>query len=189
MGLLTVQQVAALAAQKKPAFAVPWRKALMAYAPLYTEAVAGCALTEPCMLAAIVDRESGGENILQRGMIPGPGVGAGICQITFGVQWRGVFPSYPGYGNLMDPLTNLRVAAHEFLEPALHKYPNDHIAAFAAYNLGIQGVGLELAEHVSPDAWTTGQNYGASVFQDWINFSAVSLNVDVAWSQYVKEAS
>jgi hypothetical protein len=184
MGLITVQQVAALSATKKPAFMVPWRKALMKYAPLYTAAVAGCALTEPCMLAAIVDRESGGENLLQRGMIPGAGTGAGICQITWGVQWSGVFPFYPGYGNLMDPLTNLRVAAHEFLDPALRKYPNDHIAAFAAYNLGIQGVGLELAQHLSPDAWTTGQNYGFSVFTDWINFSAVSMSVDVAWSQY-----
>lgn len=184
MGLLTVHQVAALCAQKRPAFNVPWRKAIMRYAALYTEAVAGCALTEPCMLAAIVDRESGGENILERGMIPGPGTGAGICQITFGTQWSGPFPSFPGYGNLMDPLTNLRVAAHEFLEPALRKYPNDHVAAFAAYNLGIGGVGLELAEHLSPDAWTTGQDYGSSVFTDWINFSAASMNVDVAWSQY-----
>ena len=184
MAILTVQEVAAMSATKKPDFAVPWRKAIMQYAPLYTQAAQGCSLTEPCMLAAIVDRESGGANVLQRGMIPGPGTGAGIAQITFGVQWSGPFPSYPGYGNLMDPLTNLRVAAHEFLEPALKKFPNDHVAAFAAYNLGIQGVGAELLRGLSPDAWTTAQDYGSSVFHDWINFSAASMGVDVAWSQY-----
>jgi hypothetical protein len=185
LNLLTVQQIAALAQAKKPVFRVPWHPALMQYTSLYTEAVKGCTLADPCMLAAIVARESGGRNVLQDGMAPGPGCGVGICQVTAGVSWSLTDPSWPGIpGSLLDPKTNLHVATHFFLEPALERFPNNHVAAFAAYNLGSSGVSTELAEGLSPDAWTTGDNYGASVFTDWINFSAVSLGHDVEWTSY-----
>lgn len=184
--LLTVQEIAALALARKPAFRVPWHPALMKYALLYTEAVVGCKLADPCMLAAIVARESGGQNILQHGVPPGDGCGVGICQITYGVQWIDVLnPVYPGVpGSLLDPRTNLYVAAHFFLEPTLERFPDNHVAAFAAYNLGSNAVDKELAQGISPDAWTTGNNYGASVFTDWINFVAASLGHNVDWAHW-----
>ena len=56
------------------------------------------------MLAAIVCRETGGQNILQIGMAPGPGCGVGLTQITSGVDWSvASAPTYPGYGPLLDP--------------------------------------------------------------------------------------
>jgi len=158
----------------------------MQYASFYSDAVVGCTLADPCMLAAIVNRESGGQNILQEGMAPGLNCGVGVCQITAGVSWTEIAsPSYPGIpGSLLDPKTNLYVAAHYFLEPALERFPDNHVAAFAAYNLGSSGVSTELAEGLSPDSWTTGNNYGASVFQDWINFVAASIGENVDWASY-----
>jgi hypothetical protein len=182
----TVEQIAALAAKKKPKFNVPWRPVLQSFSALYDKAVVGCKLAEPCMLAALVLRESGGQNIFQKGVLPGPGCGVGLCQITYGVDWSDIInPTYPGVpGLLLDPATNLKVAAHYFLEPALEKFPNDHVAAFASFNLGSNAVQNELIEGLSPDAWTTGHDYGIDVFTSWINFSAASMGIDVAWTQY-----
>lgn len=184
--ILAVQEIAALALAKKPAFAVPWRPALMQYASFYTAAVAGCTLADPCMLAAIVARESGGQNIFQHGMPLGAGCGVGICQITYAVDWTNLTnPGYPGVpGFLLDPKTNLYVAAHYFLEPTLEKFPNNHIAAFAAYNLGKDAVQRELIEGLSPDAWTSGNDYGHDVFTNWINFVAASLGHNVDWASW-----
>src|SRR5580692_9393946 len=107
--ILTVQAIAVIALSKKPAFRVPWRPALQQYSALYTEAVEGCKLADPCMLAAIVAQESGGANILQRGMAPGPGCGVGLGQITSGVDWSDpIHPKFQGY-DLFDPLQNLHV--------------------------------------------------------------------------------
>lgn len=185
MELKTVQQIAAIAQAKKPAFSVPWRPALMKYAELYKLASAGCEMADPCMLAAIVARESGGQNILQHGVSPGPRCGVGLCQITYGVSWANISqPSYPGYGDLFDPLVNLKVAAHCFLEPALERFPGNHRAAFDAYNLGLSSVAQEIADAISPDAWTTDNDYGISVLTDWINFSAASMGLAVEWSSY-----
>src|ERR1700743_3302095 len=115
--ILSVQSIATLALERKPSFHVPWRPALMQYALMYSQAVRDCRLADPCMLAAIVARESSGQNILQRGVAPGPGCGVGLCQITSDVDWTNISaPYYPGYGNLLDALTNLEVGAHVFLE-------------------------------------------------------------------------
>src|SRR2546423_3446117 len=184
--LKTVWEIAALAAEKKPKFNVPWRKTLQKYADLYSTAVDGSKLVQPCMLAAITQRESAGLNIFQRGIPPGKGCGVGLTQISYGVIWLDLAnPTYPGVaGFLLDPLTNLSVSAKYFLEPALETFPNDHVAAFASYNLGIFAVQSELNQGISPDTYTTGSDYGIAVFTDWINFSAASMGIDVAWSQY-----
>jgi hypothetical protein len=136
------------------------------------------------MLAAIVQRESGGQNIFQEGIPAGPGCGVGLCQITYGVNWAD--PSFPLYNgeNLLDPLANLRIAASVFLEPALEQFPFNHIAAFAAYNLGIGGVQEEIAQGLDPDALTTGNDYGHDVFANWINFVAASCGYTVDWSTW-----
>ena len=183
---LTVQQIAELALTKKPQFNIPWRPALQQYAASYSAAVVGCSLVDPCMIAAIVNRETGGRNVLEEGVPPGPGAGIGICQITAGpIDWSNMEnPIYPGYGALLDPTVNCTVAAHLFLQPALQAFPGNHHAAFAAYNLGIGGVQQEIANGQDPDTYTTNGNYGSSVFIDWINFNAASMGLNVEWSSY-----
>jgi soluble lytic murein transglycosylase-like protein len=182
---LSVTEIAARATSQRPAFNVPWRPALQQYAAAYQNAAAGTRGVDPCMLAAIVARESGGQNILQIGLAPGPGCGVGLCQITSGVDWSvSSAPTYPNYGPLLDPNINLQVAAHEFLDPLLQMFPNNHIAVFAAYNVGGGAVKKEVAAGLSPDAWTTGHDYGTAVFSDWINFVAASLGVNVDWANH-----
>ena len=184
MTTLPVGQIAAAGAERKPIFNVPWRAALMAYAPFYEAAAQKTPRVEPCMLAAIVDRETGGRNIFQIGMPKGDGCGVGLCQITAGVAWTNpAAPTFQGFA-LLDPLANLVVAARFFLEPALEQFPDDHVAAFAAYNLGGGGVQRELQAHEDPDTETTGHDYGHAVFESWINFTASSLGVAVDWSTW-----
>jgi hypothetical protein len=139
------------------------------------------------MPAAVVQRESGGQNILQEGMPPGAGCGVGLCQITYGVNWASPSsPCFPGFGDLFNPLINLRVAATQFLQPALEQFPYNHIAAFAAYNLGISAVQQEIAEGLDPDARTAGSNYGYDVFTNWINFTAASCGYTADWSMLIR---
>ena len=185
MSTLNVGDVAAQGSKLKPAFNVPWRPALMRYSQAFSKAALATRLVEPCMLAAIVARESGGQNILQIGVPPGAGCGVGLCQITSGVNWGVITaPAYPGYGPLLDPDINLLVAAKEFLEPLLVEFPDNHLAAFAAYNAGPGSVDKALAEGLSPDTWTTNHDYGSDVFSSWINFTAASIGVSVDWSEY-----
>lgn len=142
---------------------------------------------DPCMLAAIVAQESGGRNILQSGIPPGPGCGVGICQITSGVDWTNVLePSYPEYGLLLDTAINLRVCAEVFLQPLVAMFSTSHLAAFAAYNAGPGTVAEEILRGESPDTWTTEGDYGASVFTAWINFNAASLGVAVDWATFIQ---
>jgi hypothetical protein len=183
--LLSVQDVAAKGAQLRPDFKISWRPALAAYAAHYSLAAKATAHVQPCMLAAIVCRETGGQNILQIGIPPGPGCGVGLTQITSGVDWSvSSTPSYPGYGPLLDAQTNLRVCATEFLEPLLDMFPDNHLAAFAAYNVGAGNVQAELKDGLSPDAWTTGHDYGTAVFESWINFTAASCGDNADWANY-----
>ena len=176
----------AIAAQKqRPAFNVPWHPELMQYAASFRNAAAQTHAVDACMLAAIVLRESGGQNILQHGMQPGPDCGVGLCQITYNVDWTNIAaPAYPGYGSLLDPDTNVRVAASVFLDPLLGIFPGNHVAAFAAYNCGPNPVEQALKAGRSPDSVTTGQNYGSDVFKSWINFAAASMGLQVDWSGY-----
>lgn len=186
--LLTPQQIAYAGAERKPTFHVPWRSALMDLAQLYTKAAQQTEHVEPCMLAAIVDRETGARNIFQIGMPHAPGCGVGDCQITADVDWTDpLHPTFTRDGvtyDLLDRQQNLIVAAKYFLEPALVQFPDDHVAAFAAYNLGGGGVQRELQLHEDPDTDTTGRDYGHSVFKEYIDFTAVSLGVDVSWSAW-----
>ncbi len=69
-----------------------------------------------CLLAAIVWRESGGQNIYQIGVPHGPGCGVGLTQITAGVDWSNPDdPTFQGY-HLMTPSDNLYVSANFFLK-------------------------------------------------------------------------
>ena len=125
----------------------------------------------PCLLAAIVWRESGGQNILQEGMAPGPGCGVGLTQITAGVDWTNPSrPTFQGYP-LLDPADNLYVAAAFFLAPLISqaaRAQRDYAASFAlacknqiiyavaaGYNAGWGKVSLAMAQGVDCDTFTT----------------------------------
>jgi len=164
------------AAKERPSFKVPGLPELMRYAALYDQAAKETAAVDPCMLAAIVNRESRRRSRRD---------GVGLCAISSGLERsRSGSPNYPGFGDPLDPLTNLRIAATDFLQPALEQFPYNHIAAFAAYNIGIDAVLQEIAQGLDPDERTTGANYGHAVFADWINFAATSRGYTADWSTW-----
>ena len=132
----------------------------------------------PCLLAAIVWRESGGQNILQEGVAPGPGCGVGLTQVTAGVDWaRPDAPSFQGYP-LLDPADNLYVAAAFFLAPLVSQAAraqrdmpapfalsckNQIVYAVAAgYNAGWGAVQKAMFRGVDADEYTT-NNYAKDV--------------------------
>jgi len=128
----------------------------------------------PCALAAVVANETGGQNILQHGMPPGPGCGVGLCQITSGVDWTHMDqPTYQADGRawaLLDPSSNLYVAAKYYLAPTIfdllddrEKHPAQYAEfssdilffVFAAYNAGTGTVISALRAGHNPDGYTT----------------------------------
>ena len=137
----------------------------------------------PCALAAIVARETGGRNVLQEGMPPGPGCGVGLCQVTSSVDWSDVaHPTFRGY-DLLDPGQNLYVAAAWFLGPsisdALRLQRVDPVSfarfgggqalwyAYAGYNEGWGAVMKRYDAGQNPDGGTT-DGYGAWTFAKYL---------------------
>ena len=140
---------------------------------------AHAALVPSCALAAIVKRESNGQNIFQVG-VPhsSPDCGYGYCQITFGANRAD--PEHPSYGidgktyDLFDPSSNLFVAARGFLAPAItdmlrlrdaigvEKMSNEILYyAFAAYNAGSFRVSQTIRGGGNVDNITT-DNYASA---------------------------
>ena len=131
----------------------------------------------PCLLAAIVSRESGGRNIYQEGMPAGANCGVGLCQITYGVDWSTPRPTYDGL-DLLTPSSNLHIAVYSFLtelvadaEAAQRSTPASFqaacrgqivFAAAAGYNAGWAKVELALSNSVDADQYTTA-GYAADV--------------------------
>lgn len=142
-----------------------------------------------CALAAIVDNESEGRNVLQEGMPPGPGAGVGLCQITVGVDWSDLaHPKFHGY-DLWDEADNLYVAAAFFLAPAIQsalrlqrddptgfaRFGDGQVLfyAFAAYNEGWGGVIARYRAGQNPDGSTT-DGYAARAILAYNDFVAGS---------------
>lgn len=143
----------------------------------------------PCLLAAIVARETGGRNVLQEGVAPGPGCGVGLCQITAGVDWSNLdVPTFQGYP-LLNEADNLYVAGAYFLAPlvasaARVQRDNPHAfevscrgqivyAVAAGYNAGWGEVQKALARGVDCDGGTT-DGYAADVLAKYEEFVAAS---------------
>lgn len=138
----------------------------------------------PCLLAAIVARESNGRNVFQAGVPMGPGCGVGLCQITFGVNWETDRPTFNGL-DLLTPSSNLHVAVYSFLIDlignAVAAQRNDTaafgracrgqvvFAAAAGYNAGWGKVELALALGVDADEYTT-DGYAGDVFNRYLAF-------------------
>jgi hypothetical protein len=148
----------------------------------------------PCALAAIVANETGGRNVFQEGMPHGPGCGVGLCQITSGVDWTNSdAPTYQANGQsweLLDPSSNLYVAARYYLQPALNDLLDDRVKrqaayarfsgeilyfTFAAYNAGLGEVLSCVAAGDDPDAYTT-DHYAARALKFYHQFLVESHN-------------
>ncbi len=186
MGTRSIQEICAVDLQQAPGVNFPWRPDITAMADDINWAAStfGQKLVTPCMLAAIIERETNFRNILQAGVPPGPGCGVGPCQITAGVDWSDI--EHPTFGglDLLVPRVNMTVAVKFFLVPVLQEFPDAHQAAFDAYNLGVGGVRAELAAGISPDARTTNGNYGGSVMQGWVQYAAILQNVTPDWTTW-----
>lgn len=139
----------------------------------------------PCLLAAIVDRESNGRNILQEGVPAGPGCGVGLCQITYNVDWSVLTrPTFNNYF-LLDPEQNLYVAANYFLGPAVSEcaqaqsnWPDKFQTACAgqlaygaavAYNAGWDAVQMAMDREIDADRFTTNK-YATYVFDRYLYY-------------------
>jgi len=146
----------------------------------------------PCALVAIVATETGGQNIFEIGVPQGPGAGAGLCQITDGVEWSNPdLPTFYGGGRqwgLMDPSSNLYVASRWFLAPAIDEClvlrerlpdamnrwsPEILFYAFASYNLGFGGVRDALLENDNPDRFTS-DSYATRAYASYKQYLAES---------------
>lgn len=163
----------------------PQQPALMAYRNdiQYASDQAGI---PSCLLAAIVWRESGGQNIYQEGVPKGVGCGVGLTQITAGVDWSDPNdPTYQGY-HLMTPAENLYVAANYFLRGLLQNaqqaQANDPqafaqacrnqliFATACGYNAGWGAVTRAIAQGVDADSETT-NGYGGDVLMKYITLA------------------
>jgi hypothetical protein len=149
----------------------------------------------PCFLAAIVKRETGGRNILQIGVPPGPGCGVGVCQITYAVRWDDTSrPTFSGASgreyDLQSVPDNLACAVVEFLTPLAGQMESlrsvsptlyGQCAAgqilcgvAAGYNAGYAPVASAVANAQQVDSVTTGGNYASAVFQSYLDFCVAS---------------
>ena len=165
------------------------------YADQINEACAGT-VVPPCFLAAIVKRETGGLNILQIGVTPGPGCGVGLCQITYDVNWDD--PSRPTFSGangreyvLQSVPDNLACAVVEFLTPLVGQMEGLRSASptlygqcaagqilcgvAAGYNAGYTAVANAVANAQQVDTVTENGNYASDVFRHYLNFAVASV--------------
>lgn len=144
----------------------------------------------PCLLAAIMWRETGGTNELQIGVAPGPGCGVGLCQITSGVSWNSLTdPTYDGYHIFTKPADNLYVAAAYYIAPDLANaaraqrdqpaefsiacHNQEVVAVAAAFNGGWGIVERAMANGVDVDTYTT-DGYAADCLSKFIALTTES---------------
>jgi len=148
-------------------------------------------------IAAEIMRESGGQNILQIGVAPGPGCGVGPCQITYAVQWDDIAnPTFVGASgtvyHLMDPAQNIMCAAVEFMKPLIAQMEalRDRLPAnfgticrgqilFAVaggYNAGYQEVHDAVVNCTPVDDGTT-NGYATDVFRRYLNYCTAAAKL------------
>jgi spore coat assembly protein SafA len=109
----------------------------------------------PEIITAVISRETNGRNIIGDG-----GHGHGLMQIDD--RYHGSF--LRNNHNGLDPATNIDYGT-SIIRDNLNRYNGDFRKALAAYNAGQGNVDRAVANGLSPDAYTTGRNYGADVLQ------------------------
>lgn len=152
-------------------------------------AEAQLAKVPPCALAAIVCRESGGQDIPPQRGSKRAGRGVGLTRISTGVHWTDPGdPTYDGY-HLLRPAENLYVCCAHFIAPLLAnatrlqagdpagfaRFGQGQILyyLFAAYNAGWASVTRLYAKDQDPDSGTS-DGYAADTFERYMKFVAVS---------------
>ena len=122
-------------------------------------------------------------------MTPGPGCGVGLCQITYGVDWTNLTrPTLNGY-DLLDPYSNLYVAANFFLGPAVSEckqaqstFADKYQASCAgqivygaavAFNAGWDAVQMAMDRGIDADEYTT-DRYATYVFDRYLYYTTTS---------------
>lgn len=165
-------------------FDCPSDPAIQQWRAYINAACAGTAVP-PCLLAAIVKRETNGQNIFQIGMARGEGCGVGLAQITYGVNWANVdHPTLAGL-DLTVAENNLRVAVSEFLKglvaDAVLAQRNSPLAFTAScegqvayavacgYNAGWGAVETAMQQGVDADFKTTNQ-YAHEVYPRYLAY-------------------
>jgi len=128
---------------------------------------------DPALIAAIMSRESGGGRHLGKGSCPpltgDRGHGRGLMQIDD--RYHKAFISIPDLWK--QPSANISYGCHILKENLIHfidKYSGESLAAnlraaTAAYNTGTVRVGRAIDLGKDPDAYTTGRDYSADVFE------------------------
>ena len=158
-------------------FNAPAHSELMRYAS-EVNSEAEIAKAPPCFVAAIMWRETGGQNIYQTGVPRGPGCGVGLTQITSGVDWSNIDDPMLDDFHLMLPADNLYACSAYYAVPLLSRaarLQRDNSNAFdascrgqlafaaaAGYNAGWTAVLRAVAKGIDADAFTT-NGYAADV--------------------------
>jgi len=109
----------------------------------------------PEIITAVISRETDGRNIIGDG-----GHGHGLMQIDD----RSHSSFLRSHQNGLNPASNIDYGT-SILRDNLNRYNGNYRKALAAYNAGQGNVDKAVARGLSPDAYTTGHNYGADVLQ------------------------
>jgi spore coat assembly protein SafA len=109
----------------------------------------------PEIITGVISRETNGQNILGDG-----GHGHGLMQIDD--RYHSSF--LRNNQNGLNPASNIDYGT-SILRDNLDRYNGNYNKALAAYNAGQGNVDRAVANGRSPDAYTTGHNYGADVLQ------------------------
>jgi hypothetical protein len=118
---------------------------------------------DPALILAVMDRETGDPKKIGlggRNVIGDGGHGHGLMQIDDGSHGAWLRAHHNG----MDPASNIDYGA-SILAANIRQFPGNLTAAVAAYNAGAGAVSRVMREGLSPDAATTGHNYGSDVLR------------------------
>jgi soluble lytic murein transglycosylase-like protein len=117
----------------------------------------------PNLLKAICEYESGGDATIV-GQTQPPGIG--LMQITTGAYQSNGEWLYSFQGQavpLVDPWWNVKIAAHDFIAPAILAFPGYLDAVIAAYNAGVSAVEQAVADGRGPSSVTYNPDYVTNV--------------------------
>lgn len=123
---------------------------------------------DPCLVAAVIDRESAAGKALAPDGTGDHGHGLGLMQIDARYH-----SAWAAANDWRDPLTNIRKGC-EILKAALANFPKNLQAGVCCYNASPGRVRTAVFQGKSPDVATTGGDYGSWVLKRAADFRAAS---------------